>query len=567
MKGRNMTKHLAPLALAVSLLLTSCGGGAKAATMHLRRSEGRVSVSDGEGKDLEPAENLGLYSGYGVDTRSESYAWIDLDQVKLTKLDQDSEIEIKKEDKHLEIQVLSGSLFFNVTEPLEGDETMDIRTSNMIVGIRGTCGWVVLSEDKDQLSVYLLEGKVRCEADGEKETVRAGEMAVMTEDGQITVEEFSAADVPSFVMEEIEDNDDLIEAILEDSAMDLTGGGDGDASGEYGDVPGEYAEALAEIDGEILYTEMVDFEADGNPELLVLHTRNNERTSELFAVSIYRAGPDGVDDLYLSTPQFSSRGTFSLVESGGRMYLETFRQTHNEVDYRAYHYSYDGPIGEKDGDRPSWSGDDRDWGMLYSISRSESANPYTGGMGYRILYNIYNRGREGICTAEEYEEIYGKFSRVKVLAYSPDGESLIIAPEPSEVEDILEPAVLGEPEEGTLPTDGDRTVLAGTVGRYTYNEVLALQGENDPNAGYSDPSQVFLLILLDTPQAVTARSGDGLSSYEREATMIDVTFAAGLEQYEGQHVVFSIDPRETWWPSDTSLPLGEPSTDNVHVLE
>ena len=49
--------------------------------------------------------------------------------------------------------------------------------------------------------------------------------------------------------------------------------------------------------------------------------------------------------------------------------------------------------------------------------------------------------------------------------------------------------------------------------------------------------------------------------------MIDITQAAGLEQYDGQHIVFSIDPDETWWPSDTSLPLGEPSTDNVHVLE
>ena len=558
MKGRNMTKHLAALALAVSLLLTSCGGGAKAASMHLRRSEGRVSVSDDEGKDLEPAENLGLYSGYGVDTRSESYAWIDLDKVKLTKLDQDSEIEIKKEGKHLTIEVLSGSLFFNVTEPLAGDETMEIRTSNMIVGIRGTCGWVTLSEDEDQLSVYLLEGKVRCQADGEKETVRAGEMAVMTEDGQITVEEFSAADIPAFVMEEIEDSDDLAEAILEDSDLDVAGGAGGD-------VPGGYADALAEIDGEILYTEMVDFEADGNPELLVLHTRNNNNKSELLAVSVYRAGPDGVDKLYFSTPQFGDRGTFSLVESGGRLYLETYRQDNkhdNGVDSYRHSYVYDGSIAEKDGDRPSWSGDDRDWTMIYWISRNEST--YYG-TKYWIHTDFYKK--TGVKPAERYEEIRKQYNTVKILAYSPDGESLIITPELSEVEDILDPVVLEEPEEGTFPTDGDRTVLAGTVGWYTYSEVLALQGQNDPNAPYSDTSQTFLLILLDSPQAVTARSGDGISSYEREAAMIDITQAAGLEQYDGQHIVFSIDPDETWWPSDTSLPLGEPSTDNVHVLE
>ena len=99
-----------------------------------------MTVSDGTGKDVPLLEDLGLYNGYGVDTRSESYAWINLDDVKLTKMDQESEIAIQKDGKSLEIEVRSGSLFFNVTEPLKDDETMDIRTSTMLVGIRGTCG-------------------------------------------------------------------------------------------------------------------------------------------------------------------------------------------------------------------------------------------------------------------------------------------------------------------------------------------------------------------------------------------------------------------------------------------
>lgn len=85
-------------------------------------------------------ENLGLYSGYGINTHLVSYAWINLDDVKLTKLDQNSGIIIQKEGKALNIEIKSGSLFFNVTEPLGDDETMDIRTSTILVGIRGTCG-------------------------------------------------------------------------------------------------------------------------------------------------------------------------------------------------------------------------------------------------------------------------------------------------------------------------------------------------------------------------------------------------------------------------------------------
>ena len=104
------TTRLTALALSLTLLLTSCAGGTSATTMHLRKTEGAVGVSDGEGKEVTPKNDLGLYSGYQVGTQAESYAWIDLDKVKLTKLDQDSEVEINKEGKKLEINVKSGSL-------------------------------------------------------------------------------------------------------------------------------------------------------------------------------------------------------------------------------------------------------------------------------------------------------------------------------------------------------------------------------------------------------------------------------------------------------------------------
>ncbi len=200
MKIERKINRIIALALTATLLLTSCGGGAKATTMHLRKTEGTVGVSDGE-KAVEPKENLGLYSGYGVDTKNESYAWIDLDEVKLTKLDQDSEIAIKKEDKRLEIEVLSGSLFFNVTEPLGEDETMEIRTSSMMVGIRGTCGWVT------ENTAALLEGTVTVTAGEQSATVNAGEMAAVTAAGEITVVSFDASEIPAFVQAELEDGD------------------------------------------------------------------------------------------------------------------------------------------------------------------------------------------------------------------------------------------------------------------------------------------------------------------------------------------------------------------------
>ena len=209
--------------LALVLLLTSCGSGSgtSAATMHLRRAEGTVSVSDGEGKNVEPRENLGLYSGYGVDTKNESYAWIDLDEVKLSKLDQNSQAAIKKEDKHLEIEVLSGAVFFNVTEPLADDETMNIRTSTMMLGIRGTCGWVALSEDKGTLTVGLLEGKVECSNGETTAVVSAGEKGTIPASGEINVTPLTAAQVPAFVKAELEEDSTLAETVKASSGLDV----------------------------------------------------------------------------------------------------------------------------------------------------------------------------------------------------------------------------------------------------------------------------------------------------------------------------------------------------------
>ena len=113
---------------------------AEATTMSLRKTMGSVRIQDGSEKEVPLLENMGLYSGYCLETRSVSYAWIDLDRVKLAKMDENSEIEIQKEGKSLELLLHAGSLFFHVAEPLDEDESMNIRTSTMSVGIRGTCG-------------------------------------------------------------------------------------------------------------------------------------------------------------------------------------------------------------------------------------------------------------------------------------------------------------------------------------------------------------------------------------------------------------------------------------------
>ena len=103
MKMKGSWRRLLALGLAVSLLCTACGGkeSARAATMFLTRFLGTVAVADGEGKSVPISEGLGLYGGYRLSTEASSYAWIDLDQVKLAKMSENCRAAIEKKEKEL----------------------------------------------------------------------------------------------------------------------------------------------------------------------------------------------------------------------------------------------------------------------------------------------------------------------------------------------------------------------------------------------------------------------------------------------------------------------------------
>ena len=326
------SKRLTALVLSLALLLTSCGNGTSAATMYLRKTEGAVGVSDGEGKELTPKDNLGLYSGYQVGTQAESYAWIDLDKVKLTKLDQDSEVEINKEGKKLEIDVKSGSLFFNVTEPLTDDETMNIATATMMVGIRGTCGWVTDN------TAALLEGTVSVTAGGQEATINAGEMAVLTESGEITVSALTAEDIPSFVREEVEDYGGL--PVPDDS---------GDDPVEV-DPMAAYEELLSTLEN-VVYSEVIDFEGDGSPELLVISmdfARSTEISVGMDEISVWRNGSDCVMS---AVSEMNAGGKYALVESNGRLLVRRYSETGLFGSYIDDYYT---SIALSDGVRGEW---------------------------------------------------------------------------------------------------------------------------------------------------------------------------------------------------------------------
>lgn len=121
------------------------------------------------------------------------------------------------------------------------------------------------------------------------------------------------------------------------------------------------------------------------------------------------------------------------------------------------------------------------------------------------------------------------------------------------------------PEEAALPEDSGRIVFQGTIDNYSYDQVIALQGTPDPNGG-SSTGMSYHLIVLDTPQVMDLRSGGDPGTRSGEVSMIRIFNSEGLSQYNGQHLTFSIDPNQTYWPSDTSLPVGQPGTSDIKVL-
>lgn len=157
-------KALTVLVLCLSLLLSttvtaSAAQSVKAATLRLEKTQGTVTVTNASGTEKKATQNMKLLSGYTVSTGKASYAYISLDDSKAIKLDASSKVSVHKAGKKLEIKVVSGKVMFNVSAPLTSQESMTIRTSTMVTGVRGTAGWVE-TEGNTNSSVYLLEGSL-----------------------------------------------------------------------------------------------------------------------------------------------------------------------------------------------------------------------------------------------------------------------------------------------------------------------------------------------------------------------------------------------------------------------
>lgn len=193
---------------------------ASASTMQLTRTEGTVSAANASGRSVSIREKMRIYNGYTITTAAKSYAWIALDDTKLVKLDASSEVAVRKNGKSLELLVSSGSLLFNVTEPLKEDEKLNICTATMVAGVRGTTGWVEARADGSGLAI--LEGRVVCNtAAGDSASVESGQSASFSTGGEIEQGKIDLNETPGFVLTDVVNDPALCAEILEKSGLDI----------------------------------------------------------------------------------------------------------------------------------------------------------------------------------------------------------------------------------------------------------------------------------------------------------------------------------------------------------
>ena len=130
------------LSLVLALVPCALAESYNAGTMRLLRYEGSVEILDPEGAPRFVLENVRFASGESLRTGEDGIASVGLDESKIVTLDSSSQVEFIQEDNHIRLSLTEGALFLDVQESLDENEGLDIQTTTMTVGIRGTIVFV-----------------------------------------------------------------------------------------------------------------------------------------------------------------------------------------------------------------------------------------------------------------------------------------------------------------------------------------------------------------------------------------------------------------------------------------
>lgn len=210
------------LILAFMMLFTNFSFAAEVAkgkTIRLESFSGSVEVKSGSGKDISVSEKMRVFNGYTIKTLGEAEGYLSLDDTKAVKLGNNTEVKIKKSWFSNKIVLISGELFFNVTKPLDSNESLDISTSTMSMGIRGTSGYVGTDSSGSKTQIYT--GGVEFIGPNGKGFI--GSWQQVSSDNDFIISQLSSdgSDIAAMVLREINNNDSLKNEIKERTGFDV----------------------------------------------------------------------------------------------------------------------------------------------------------------------------------------------------------------------------------------------------------------------------------------------------------------------------------------------------------
>lgn len=223
-------KRLLVLTLAAALLGTNIKSMADEATAESRRFS-ILSVKGEEAyvtrgstpNEIKATAGMPVGQGSQIRTGLKSSLYLEADGGKTLKMDSNSEAVItKSSSKSLKITLKSGSMFFNVDQPLEDGEEMNFNAAQTSMSIRGTSG--IISINDIELVVYLIEGTIAWDLGDQTMTTFAGQKVTLRAvPGQAayqlqSIENFTWEDLPFFALECVFEQKDKLDL----SAINLT---------------------------------------------------------------------------------------------------------------------------------------------------------------------------------------------------------------------------------------------------------------------------------------------------------------------------------------------------------
>ena len=502
-----MVKKIIPLIIVLLMVLSGCGSGAGGNAGNAADNTAEPAGNEASDGGNESAQQPSAAAG-SIKVLSASGNVIS---------DQDS-ADIKSEDGNLSLAIGSGAVYFGGGRALEDGKSLKIAAPNATIDVKDAIGYAAVIGEKKTAVIIACGTASIVSSDGAEQDVKAGQCVLASEkDGKavFAVREIGPEDYPQALLEAL---------CVDPAALETVAAQNSDAFVQtlkavlaYRDImehPEEYDYALngAKATGVYDFAVVKMQKEDTVPSLLLKQE----------AVVEMQYGPRGDTAEHIRIFRYNTEtGETDVIEEvPGGEYKDIYLMKVSMAN------DGDGMLMEiRHKDKPREV-------SVYRISVAD--DPKDG-----LKSDLAAKGTDSAADAPESRTIQWKIVSKEFPA--------------------------GDIESFALPEDGDRTVLTGYIDTFSYEAAVELQGMPDWNG--TNPSTTYRLIVLDQPAYLDGWQLEHVE--DRRVRMIRVSGITGSadipDNLDGHRIIFSVD--DLSWSNGTDIPVGEPYTTDVNVLE